>query len=54
MTAAFTILLVDDITANLDILEDYLENSGYHLASARNGIEAWTLLEREQIGRAHV
>ena len=47
MTAAFTILLVDDITANLDILEDYLENSGYHLASARNGIEAWTLLERE-------
>lgn len=47
MTAAITILLVDDIATNLEILEDYLEGSGYHLASARDGIEAWTMLERE-------
>jgi len=47
MTAAITLLLVDDIAANLDILEDYLEDSGYQLASARDGIEAWTMLERE-------
>ena len=42
-----TILLVDDVLSNLEILEDYLEGSGYHLASARDGIEAWTMLERE-------
>jgi CheY-like chemotaxis protein len=47
MTAAITILLVDDIATNLEILEDYLEGSGYHLASARDGIAAWTMLERE-------
>lgn len=48
MTApATTILLVDDIADNLEILVDYLEGSGYNLASARDGVDAWAMLERE-------
>lgn len=41
-----TVLLVDDVPANLEILEDYLEGSGYRLASARDGVDAWAMLER--------
>lgn len=41
-----TILLVDDVTTNLEILEDYLEGNGYSLASARDGVDAWAMLER--------
>ena len=42
-----TVLLVDDNAANLEILEGYLEQSGYALASARDGVEALEYLTRE-------
>lgn len=37
---AITVLLVDDNAANLEILEDYLEDSGYTLVSACDGVDA--------------
>lgn len=40
MDSRITILLVDDNAANLEILEDYLGDSGYTLVSVRDGIEA--------------
>lgn len=41
-----TLLLADDNVVNLEILQDYLEDSGYTLATARDGAEAWRQLER--------
>lgn len=42
-----TVLLVDDHPANLEILEDYLEHSGYTLISACDGVEALEKLTLE-------
>ena len=48
MTAnPITILLVDDNAANLEILQDYLEQSGYDLVSSCDGVEALEKLLRE-------
>lgn len=38
------ILVVDDEPFNLDIIADYLEDSGYTLTVAHSGEEAWALL----------
>ena len=40
-----TILLVDDEPFNLEILEEYLEDGGYRLETASDGVEAWERLE---------
>jgi CheY-like chemotaxis protein len=42
--APATILVVDDEPTNVAILESVLASAGYHLASARNGREALTIL----------
>lgn len=40
-----TILVVDDEVFNLEILSERLEDAGYALAGAENGLQAWNLLE---------
>jgi len=42
-----TVLLVDDNAVNLEILEDYLSDSGYTLVSACDGVEALGKLTHE-------
>lgn len=39
-----TVLLVEDNPANLEILHEYLEDSGYSLVSAHDGVEALNYL----------
>lgn len=41
------ILIVDDEPYNLEIIEDYLDNTGYELRCVSDGAEAWELLLRE-------
>lgn len=41
------ILVVDDEEFNLEIIQGYLEDEGYLLDFARDGVEAWEMLERE-------
>nr|CRH07836.1 putative response regulator receiver protein [Candidatus Magnetococcus massalia] len=43
------ILLVDDQPINLEILSEYLRDEGYRLSIARDGREAWELLERHPL-----
>ncbi len=45
--SGITILLVDDNAANLEILEGYLDHSGYTLVAACDGVEALEKLMRE-------
>ena len=40
-----TILIVDDEPFNVDILLEYLEDTGYNLETAQDGQSAWVLLE---------
>jgi len=40
------ILAVDDEAANLEILSENLIDAGYEVLCARNGVNAWELLER--------
>jgi PAS domain S-box-containing protein len=44
-----SILLVDDIQENLELLEDVLSENGYVPVMARNGVEALELVRREQV-----
>ena len=41
-----TVLIVDDEPFNVEILVEHLEEKGYQLETAGNGLEAWELLER--------
>lgn len=43
-TAAPRILVVDDEAFNLDIISEFLANTGYELSMAENGESAWTKL----------
>ncbi|ABK42768.1 response regulator receiver protein [Magnetococcus marinus MC-1] len=43
------ILLVDDQPINLEILSEYLRDEGYRLCIARDGQEAWELLEKNPL-----
>lgn len=42
-----TVLVVDDEPFNVDILLEYLEETGYHIDTADDGQEAWEKLEAE-------
>ena len=41
-----TLLLVDDDPVNLEIMEEHLEEAGYHTVTAEQGEEAWNILEQ--------
>ena len=41
------LLLVDDSPLNLNILVEFLQPKGYALATAKNGGQAWELLQRD-------
>ncbi|WP_249930807.1 response regulator, partial [Paenibacillus polymyxa] len=44
-----TILLVDDEPEIIKLMQIYLENEGYRLLMARDGLEALEQVNREQI-----
>lgn len=46
--AAPHILIVDDEPFNIEILTEHLEQSGYSVEPAYDGVEAWELLQREE------
>ncbi len=44
-----TVLVVDDLSANLDLLEDVLTDFGYHSVRASNGVQALKMLNEETV-----
>ena len=42
-----TILIVDDEPFNIEIIMEYLEDEGYELRSAEDGLDAWNQLQAE-------
>ncbi|MCP4407170.1 MAG: response regulator [Gammaproteobacteria bacterium] len=42
-----TILIVDDETFNLDIMEEYLEDENYDILKSSDGGEAWHILQQD-------
>ncbi|MGF9713763.1 response regulator transcription factor [Paenibacillus naphthalenovorans] len=47
--AQHTILLVDDEKDIIDLLEIYLKNEGFRLLRAANGLEALSILQKEEV-----
>jgi len=47
MTAAKTVLVVDDETRLVSLVETYLNQSGYRVVTAPNGLEALSIARRE-------
>ncbi len=47
--AQHTILLVDDEKEIIDLLEIYLKNEGFRLLRAANGLEALSILQKEEV-----
>lgn len=47
--AQHTILLVDDEKEIIDLLEIYLKNEGFRLLRAGNGLEALSILQKEEV-----
>ncbi|WP_153767141.1 PAS domain-containing hybrid sensor histidine kinase/response regulator [Endozoicomonas sp. OPT23] len=45
----FTVLIVDDIKINRDLLRDIVEDSGFNTVEASNGVEALEILEKQSI-----
>lgn len=48
----YKILIADDEKEILEVLELYLENEGYHVIKAENGLEAWMAINKEEIDMA--
>ena len=48
---AMRVLIADDDEATREVIEASLTNSGYEVLSARDGIEAWNLLQRNDAPR---
>ncbi len=44
-----TILVVDDVEENLELLQDLFTESGYNTISARSGVEAFEIFNRETV-----
>ncbi len=44
-----TILVVDDVEENLELLQDLFTESGYHTISALSGVEAFEIFNRETV-----
>ena len=44
-----TVLIVDDIPENLDLLEDVLQEKGYQVLTAKSGQEALQIIEKEKV-----
>jgi PAS domain S-box-containing protein len=44
-----TILVVDDVDENLELLQDLFAESGYNTISARSGVEAFEIFNRETV-----
>ena len=44
-----TILAVDDVEENLELLQDIFKENGYNTIMARSGVEAFEILDRETI-----
>ncbi|GMR08924.1 MAG: hypothetical protein BMS9Abin26_1934 [Gammaproteobacteria bacterium] len=47
MTGKYRILVVDDEPLNLEIIEEHLDDEGYAVVTAENGVAAWELLEKD-------
>lgn len=47
MSDKATVLIVDDEPFNIEIIMEYLEDEGYELRSAEDGLDAWNQLEAE-------
>ncbi len=41
------VLIVDDLSTNVELLQVYLEEEGYNILTASNGKEAWEITQRE-------
>ena len=48
-TSAPHILIVDDEPFNIEILTEHLEQKGYSVEPAYDGVEAWELLQRDDV-----
>lgn len=48
-TSAPHILIVDDEPFNIEILTEHLEQNGYSVEPAYDGVEAWDLLQRDDV-----
>lgn len=47
--SALTILVVDDVEENLELLQDLFTESGYNVIAARSGVEAFEVFNRETV-----
>jgi CheY-like chemotaxis protein len=46
-TARPTLLVVDDEALNLEVLIEHLDGEAYHTVAAKDGLEAWQMLQKE-------
>ena len=47
--APLNVLLVDDVPENLELLQDLLQERGYHVIATANSLEALAIAERDEI-----
>ena len=43
-----TVLVVDDVPVNIQLLSTYLSSEGYYVISARNGLEALDQIQKNR------
>jgi PAS domain S-box-containing protein len=49
LSTQLNVLLVDDVPENLELLQDLLEERGYHVIATASSLEALSIVERETI-----